>query len=262
MKTDESQQPVAYDNQGRPLYLHPSENSGVQLNNNSINSSQTPHDEIEVVQVTRSTDPIAVSVSPEMARRHQESKQKYPFLNLTNGEYVISDVQRHSIGIIFIWATTILVSCLVVFGWWFLLAHPGTETASIAPESVIPVSMLTVGLVVFTGLIGWVFVSVYKGNKFFLTNESVIQEIQVSLFAKKEQTINLENIKDASFTQNSLAQQLFGYGTIHLSTEGDEQEYSFTIVRSPRKQIGIINNVIEAVKYGRPIDEALRDIPR
>ncbi len=258
MKSDDSQQPVAYDNQGRPLYLHPPT-----LNDTSskLNAPETSHDEVEVVQVTRSTDPIAVSVSPEMARRHQESKQKYPFLNLTNGEYVISDVERHPIGIIFIWFITTLATLTVVAAWWFLLAHPGTPTTLIAPESVVPVSMFTGGLIILVVAVGWVVATVYKGNKFFLTNESVIQEIQTSLFARQEQTINLENIKDASFSQTSLMQQLFGYGTIRLSTEGDEQEYSFTVVNYPRRQIGVINNVIEAVKYGRPIDEVVKGIP-
>lgn len=255
MKSDD-QHPVAYDEKGRPLYLHPPQAPG-----KSAGQSHTPHDEVEVVQVTRSTDPVPVSVSPEMARRHQDSKRKYPFLNLTNGEYVVSDVDRHPVGIVFIWALTLIVCGIIAVGWWLLLVHPGMTKPVIAPESVIPVSSFAAGLIIFIGLIGWSLAIVYKGNKFFLTNESVIQEIQTSLFSKKEQTINLENIKDASFLQVSLVQQLFGYGTIKLSTEGDEQEYVFTLVSNPRKQIGVINNVVEAVKYGRPIDEAIEGIP-
>jgi hypothetical protein len=91
-------------------------------------------------------------------------------------------------------------------------------------------------------------------NQFFLTNESVIQEIQVSLFARREQTVSLSNIEDASYHQHGILQTLLNYGSIRLSTEGDETTYRFYYVANPRREIAILNNAVEAFKNGRPID--------
>lgn len=255
MAKQDLSKPVAYDTQGRPLYLHPS-----QQEVKPEEKPTTPHNEVEVVQVTRSNDPISVSVSPEMQKRHDESKRRYTFLNLSAGEYVVLEVKRNPIGLVGIWLVAILVALLITLGWWFLLAHPGSDIPIVSADAASFISMIALGLVAFTLVLGWIVSYIFQANKFFLTNESVIQEIQTSLLAQKEQTINLENIKDASFDQNGILPTLFDYGALRLSTEGDEQEYHFTYVSRPKQQIAIINNVIEAVKYGRPIEEAIEDI--
>jgi uncharacterized membrane protein YdbT with pleckstrin-like domain len=101
---------------------------------------------------------------------------------------------------------------------------------------------------------GYIAVWVFKNNRFFLTNESAIQEIQTSLFARREQTVSLANIEDASYRQQGIIQMLFNYGTIRLSTQGDETTYGFTYVVDPRSQIALLNNAVEAFKNGRPIE--------
>jgi hypothetical protein len=72
---------------------------------------------------------------------------------------------------------------------------------------------------------------------------------------RKEQTVSLANIEDASFDQHGIIPTLLNYGSIRLSTEGDETTYRFTYVSNPKKQIEILNNAVEAFKNGRPIDE-------
>ena len=94
---------------------------------------------------------------------------------------------------------------------------------------------------------------IYLQNQFFLTNESVIQEIQESLFSRHEQTVSLGSIEDASFRQSGIIQTVFNYGTIRLSTEGEETTYIFHFVARPREQIAVINNAIEDFKNGRPV---------
>lgn len=100
---------------------------------------------------------------------------------------------------------------------------------------------------------GSIAATVYLGNRFFLTNESVIQQIQTSLFHRHEQTVSLANIEDASFRQQGMIQHLFNYGSIRLSTEGDETTYRFSYVESPKKQIDTLNNAVESFKMGRPV---------
>lgn len=88
---------------------------------------------------------------------------------------------------------------------------------------------------------------------FYLTNESVIQEIQTSIFSHTEQTVSLMNIEDASYNQRGVLQAMFNYGSIRLSTEGDETTYRFSFVANPKQEIATLNNAVEDFKNGRPV---------
>ena len=114
-----------------------------------------------------------------------------------------------------------------------------------------PAVLVLLLIVLGTYVVAWV----YLNNKFFLTNESVIQEIQTTLFSHNEQTVSLGNIEDASYTQTGIIQMLFNYGSIRLSTEGDETTYRFHYVSNPKRQIALLNNAVESFKNGRPVTD-------
>ena len=120
-----------------------------------------------------------------------------------------------------------------------------------------PSSMLMIVLLLclIVALGGAIILWVYLQNQFFMTNESVIQEIQESLVSRHEQTVSLGSIEDASFRKSGIMQTLFDYGTIRLSTEGEETTYIFHYVANPKKQVAILNNAIEAFKNGRPVSD-------
>lgn len=233
--------PVAYDSEGRPLYAHPPQQPDVSQ------AHATP----QVVQMTRAADPLPVKVSDEAMKRHQESKLKHPQLNLTEGEYIINEVRRHPIGLIPPVAVTAFLVLAVLGG---LAAYPGLQANSsgtLPPfDSLILPALLLIVLIVLGGYIA---IWVYLNNRFFLTNESVIQEIQTTLLARHEQTVSLSNIEDASYRQTGIFETMFNYGTIRLSTEGDETTYRFYYVSDPKKQIAVLNNAVEAFKNGRPV---------
>jgi hypothetical protein len=77
-QSPETQQPVAYDTDGNPLYAAP------QM------SAQPQGGAAQIVHVARATEPLPVEVSEETKRRHEESRKRYPWLNLSEHEYVIS----------------------------------------------------------------------------------------------------------------------------------------------------------------------------
>jgi len=241
MKNEE--QPVAYDAEGRPLYAHPPAPQQAQ--------AQAP----SVVQVTRPISPEKVIVSPEAHKRHEESKAQYPLLNLSDGEYVISAVRRHPIGLLIPLGTGTLIIgiALGLLLNYDIIAESAGLTGVLATASGVAVPILLLCVVVALGMfISWY---VYVSNKFFLTNESVIQEIQHSLFSRLEQTVSLSNIEDASFTQVGILQQIIDYGDIRLSTEGDETTYRFSYVASPKTHVAELNDAVEAFKNGRPVGD-------
>lgn len=235
--------PVAYDTDGRPLYAHPSENQPA--------AAAVP----QAVRLVRPLDPSAVIISPEVQQKHTKSVAAYPRLNLSEGEYIISAVRRHPIGLvpIFGFVGIMILFCLVSIPFYAAFVNDSSGVGAL--PSVAVVSLLALLLSVLFAAGGAIAAYVYISNRFFLTNESVIQEIQLSLFAKHEQTVSLANIEDASYRQSNIVESIFNYGTIRLSTEGDETTYRFNYVANPKKQIATLNNAVESFKNGRPISE-------
>lgn len=229
--------PVAYDVNGQPLYAHPA------------SSTQTVH-------MARPIDPDAPVISDATKIKHEQSKKLFPGLNLSDGEYVISAVRRHPIGLAAPFLTGIIL-ITIAFSLLFnfdIIATMMNLTGAAASASIIMIPVLLFVAIVVAGTYAAYYI--FTNNKFYLTNESIIQEVQVGLFTRREQTISLANVEDASFAKSGIIQQLLDYGTIRLSTIGDETTYGFTYVASPKEQIDTLNNAVEAFKNGRPVERA------
>ncbi|MDO4781103.1 MAG: hypothetical protein Q4A34_01775 [Candidatus Saccharibacteria bacterium] len=271
---NDTPQPVAYDAQGRPLYLHPPTPASPETPLTQPEPALRPShvtarpeavagqnfdprirtqyaNEPGVVHATRPIDPQPFQISDDIRQKHEASVRRYPHLNLSEGEFVIFDIKRHPIGMIIPMTIT---TVLVLFIMGFAAVYPAVAGGGFA---MMPSATAVFGIAALFSLLvtlgGAVTLWVYLQNRFFMTNESVIQEIQESLFARHEQTVSLGSIEDASFRQSGILQLLFNYGTIRLSTEGEETTYVFHYVANPKRQIAVLNNAIEAFKNGRPV---------
>jgi hypothetical protein len=218
----------------------------------------TTHAEPQVVHLEHSLEPARPEISDAIRKKHDVSKLRYPFLNLSEGEYVIASVRRHPIGLIGVLLVTavLMVAASIFYGWYTGLAtHPetiGMRTTDL--PSAVSVFIPFVLFMILVALGGFIAAYVYLQNKFFLTNETVIQEIQTSLFSHREQIVSLSNIEDVGFSQSGILQMVFDYGSIRLSTIGDENTYRFSFVAAPKDQVARLNDTIEDFKNGRPVD--------
>lgn len=261
-------QPVAYDKEGRPLYAHPPAQQLTTETSSHVAAApemQPGHNfdprtrvqysnEPGVRHVSRAIDPPKLPVNDDSQRRHEESKKLYPFLNLSEGEFVITAVKRHPIGLLIPVAVTVFGIILVyILAGFFVASIQQTSVTGMNAPSEGDVLMVATLVSVLLGLFGYIYIWVYLQNKFFMTNESVIQEIQHSLFSKHEQTVSLGSIEDASYKQRNLIETIFNYGTIRMSTEGEETTYRFHYVANPKAQIAKLNNAVESFKNGRPV---------
>ena len=123
-------------------------------------------------------------------------------------------------------------------------------------DTLVDPSIIVLPVLVFVGLVmlgTYVAYYVYINNKLFLTNESVIQEIQAGVFSKKERMVSLIDIEDVSYTQNGIIQHIFNFGSIRLSTEGEGTIYRFKFVANPKEVIASLKNAVESFKNGRAI---------
>lgn len=234
--------PVAYGVNGEPLYARP---------------LQQIQPGPQFVHMSRVVSPIKPEVSPEVKRRHNEARGKYPQLNLSEQEYIIAVVRRHPIGMfgqIFVAGLLVCVLAFLLGAYPAFVSHITLPTSGAFPD----VGVMTLVIMAFMALVllgVYVTCWVYVKNKFFLTNESVVQEIQTSLFTHNEQTVSLANVEDVSFEQKGIMQAIFDYGSIRLSTEGEESTYRFTYVANPKQQTATLNNAVEAFKNGRPVSD-------
>ena len=201
-----------------------------------------------------------MQLTDELIRKHEESKRKYPRIHLSRGEFVVVEVRRHPIGLLSIWITTILLvlGCLALIPFYGANID-GLASAFMVKASSLPtaadITLPLVALAVLFGFGGLLAVYVYNGNLFYLTNESILQYIQNSIFSTQEQQINLVNIDDVSYQQRGILQQVLNYGTLHVTTEGDgHSSYTFQFVASPQKITRMVNDAMEeatgfAVRY-------------
>lgn len=206
--------------------------------------------EPSVVHATRAIDQQPFKISAEVQKLHEESVKKYPNLSLSSGEYVILEIRRHPIGL----ASSLIGGAIVFIVLTAVLILYPLNAAQLSLPSFGIATFIAGLLMALTALGTLVAVWVYSQNRFILTNESVIQDIQMSLFSHREQLVSLGSIEDASYRENGILQTLLDYGSIRLSTEGDETTYQFSYVASPKQQVATVNNAIEAFKNGRPYE--------
>lgn len=275
-QTDYSK-PVAYDTEGRPLYYHPPvENEAPKPQHNQMIHSKPDGyegqnfdpkirtqyaNEPELTHATRAYEPEVPEVGEKLRKKHEESVRLYPFLNLSEGEFVMLRIRRHPIGLLIpvlitVLTVTILSVIMFLVPDFYASSQSQSSISLPAPEIVIGVLLL---LILLSVIVGGIAVWIYIKNQFFLTNESVIQEIQHSLFSHHEQTVSLGSVEDASYKQQGILQYIFNYGTMRLSTEGEETTYRFAFVENPKEQIATVTDAVESFKNGRPVGTEFLD---
>lgn len=258
---ENSPKPVAYDQYGQPLYAHPPTSqqspSPQQVQPMSPGAAQQETAETgkqpQVVYMTRAVEPHEPEISTEIKAKHDESLKRFPHLNLSDGEFVISAIKRHPIGLLSIWAVVIAAILIIFLGFPLLLSSGVFLGRNLSAGAVVSGGLVLLFAAVLFVLGGVIATVVYQANRFYLTNESVIQHIQTSLFSKKDQTISLANIEDASYRQQGILQTILNYGSIRLSTEGEETTYRFNFVANPKREIDRLNNAVESFKNFRPV---------
>ena len=185
-------------------------------------------------------------LTPAEQADHDRSVHDYPNISFSPTEYVVIDVQRSPWGIARVWLFALLI--FLAMGGIAILMH---QTSPIEMSTAVYAGLF-IATIAATALVGIVGTHIYRNNSFIVTNERVISHIQTTPFAVRTQNVELEHIEDCSVAQTTPAQHIFNYGSIRLSTVGDEQTYLFTFVDRPREQFSVINRVVQQVDEGEP----------
>lgn len=192
--------------------------------------------------------------------RHEESIRKFPQVKIDDDEYVVMSLRRHWIGLLGVFLTTFILFVLLVSAWILICYTP--NRFEIPEQMKTNLSLIFAPLSALVLVAGYIGYSTYVSNKLFLTNERVVQWIVKGLLDRKSQVINLEAIEDISFSQSGLLQHIFNYGTVRMSTTGDESTYTFNFTSSPAKTVEILGEIAECSRENQPISDEVMNSAR
>ena len=179
--------------------------------------------------------------------RHARSKKDFPFLKLEDDEYVEFAFRRSRLCLMAIFGG--VAAGLVVILLAFLIVLLGQNTLDEMGRHFMYIILAC--LVAAAMIIGLVALIVYRGNRMIITNKRVVQLVMKSPVATSVNMIDLPSIEDASFYQSGLLQKLFHYGTLRLSTVGDETTYTFPYSDISPTELKAVSKLITKAKDKR-----------
>lgn len=187
--------------------------------------------------------------------RHEESVKNYPNVKIDNDEYVVMSLRKSWIGLAGIVFAALFIFVALVSAWILICFMP--TKLNLTENMKQNLSFIFVPMSVLVAIMGYIGYSTYKANRFVATNERAIQWIVTGLLDHKKQAIKLESVEDISFSQKGIFQHLFNFGTIRLSTTGDESTYTFTLVKNPAKVVEILGELAECARENQPVPEEI-----
>ena len=180
--------------------------------------------------------------------RHERSMKDFPGLRLEKDEYVEFAFRRAKICLIFIFGG--MIASLVVILMALILAMMGESMLDDMGKNFMFIIIGALcATVVLAGLIA---LMIYHGNRLYVTNKHVIQQVMESPVSNSTNMIDLASVEDASFHQNGILPTLFHYGTLRLATVGDETTYTFKYSDISSEDLKTISMMItKAKKVGK-----------
>lgn len=169
---------------------------------------------------------------------------------LEPGETVLTVVRRSIIGLVGIYAVAILaVAAIVTLA---VVLSPGTfktssATISSSLAAVVTIAALLLALILFTATY------VYRQSRLLVTDKSLVQILQKTLFIRKVSRLSMSNVEDVNEEQRGVLANIFGYGTLTVQTAGTEDNFIFSLCPNPAR---LADRIIEARQaYARAVEE-------
>jgi uncharacterized membrane protein YdbT with pleckstrin-like domain len=170
---------------------------------------------------------------------------------LEPGEHVLTVVRRSAVGLLGIYLVA-TAAILAIVGLVIALSPDTFNTDSVnisaALSGIIIVGATLLVLILFTATY------IYKQSRLLVTDKSLVQIMQKTLFNKKVSRLSMSNVEDVSEEQRGFLASFFNYGTLTVQTAGTEDNFVFSLCPNPAK---LADRIIEARQaYAKSIEEA------
>ena len=169
---------------------------------------------------------------------------------LEPGECILTVVRRSIVGLlgIYLVATAAVLAILALV----VALSPDTfDTSSVnispALSAIIVVGAVLLVLILFTAT------HVYRQSRLLVTDKSLVQVMQKTLFNRKVSRLSMSNVEDVSEEQRGFIASFFNYGTLTVQTAGTEDNFVFSLCPDPAK---LADRIIEARQaYAKNLEE-------
>jgi uncharacterized membrane protein YdbT with pleckstrin-like domain len=169
---------------------------------------------------------------------------------LEPGETVLTVVHRSIIGLVGIYLVAFLAIGAILA--LIISISPDTFQTS-SPEisgslsAIIILSAILLVLILFTATY------VYRQSRLLITDRSLVQITQKTLFIRKVSRLSMSNVEDVSEEQRGILASIFSYGTLTVQTAGEMENFIFTLCPNPA---ALADRIIEARQaYAQSIQE-------
>jgi uncharacterized membrane protein YdbT with pleckstrin-like domain len=169
---------------------------------------------------------------------------------LEPGENIVTIIHRSLIGL----AGIYLVAIIAVAAIFALVITLSPATFNTSSDNISPaLSAIMILGAVFLVLVLFTSTYIYRQSKLFLTDRSLVQIMQRSLFIRKVSRLSYSNVEDVSAEQRGILASIFGYGTLMVQTAGERDNFTFTLCPSPH---ALADRIIEErQKYAEALQE-------
>jgi len=183
--------------------------------------------------------------------QHARSAKDFPEIDLEQDEYVVLHIKRSRVGLAAIWgAVALMVVALSLTLIFFASSDYNIENTVFqlndASRHYLRLVIVLLYVLLFFG--GFVAQSIYDSNHIYVTNRRAIQKSRSSIFANSTNIIELRRIEDVSFRQSSLIDHICHFGTLRMSTVGDETTYTLKYVDTPHDEVKTISHLVYECK--------------
>jgi hypothetical protein len=170
---------------------------------------------------------------------------------LEPGEEIVTVVRRSFIGLLGIY----LVAIAAVLAIFTLIIALTTDSVSAGDGYEIPTEVDAIMVLGATFLVLILFAAtyIYRQSRLLITDRSLVQITQKSLFIRKVSRLSFSNVEDVSAEQRGILASLFGYGTLMVQTAGERDNFIFNLCPKPNQ---LADRIIEArQKYADTVQD-------
>ncbi len=159
----------------------------------------------------------------------QKKSQSIMYPGQPTDEITQRVVYKHIISIMPFMFVVLVMGIVGIIAAYYLQANP--EVTTYIPEIFISLGSLLYMIVLIFLFVGVLWI--WRRNKVVITNEHIVDVDQLGLFNRRVSTLRLGEIQDLSADVHGPTQTIFQYGTLHIQTAGERENFAFDYVPHP-----------------------------
>ncbi|MBX4190884.1 PH domain-containing protein [Candidatus Saccharibacteria bacterium] len=169
---------------------------------------------------------------------------------LEPGEEILTVVNQSIIGLIGIY----LIAFVTVAALTTLVVVLSPDTFKISSDNISgALSLIMLLSAILLTLILFTATYIYRQNRLLVTNRSLVQILQKSLFNRKVSRLSMSNVEDVNEEQRGIIAMIFNYGTLNVQTAGAQDNFTFNLCPNPA---ALADRIIEARQaYAKNLEE-------